>query len=62
MVMDVSNNSLSGTLPGDWSALSNLRYFNLSSNQFSGGLPEVWRQSSANNSVIDEGMVNLQYL
>jgi hypothetical protein len=41
-VIDLSDNQLSGPLPGTWSRLASLHHVNLSSNDLSGELPEGW--------------------
>ena len=42
-VLDLSWNSLVGTVPGNLSHLSDLRTLRLAGNRFSGCLPQTWR-------------------
>jgi hypothetical protein len=40
--IDLSNNTLTGTLPKSWSSLTSLQYLDLSSNLLLGELPAEW--------------------
>jgi Leucine-rich repeat (LRR) protein len=40
--IDLSNNSLSGTLPTSWASLHTLQWLDLSHNQLEGQLPAEW--------------------
>ena len=49
--LDLSGNSLTGTLPGNWgqdSAMSSLVTLDLQKNNFSGSIPASWGVSAAN--------------
>ena len=41
-VLDLQQNNLTGTLPGQLSVVSQLRLLNLSNNNFTGTLPSNW--------------------
>jgi hypothetical protein len=45
-VIDLSDNQLSGPLPGTWSQLASLQRVNLSSNDLAGQLPDGWATMS----------------
>ncbi len=49
--LDLSGNSLTGTLPSSWgqnSAMSSLKMLDLQKNNFSGSIPASWGDSAAN--------------
>lgn len=40
--LDLSRNSLTGSLPSSWGAMHNLQYANLASNKLTGTVPSSW--------------------
>jgi len=46
-ILDISNNSLSGSLPAEWGSLQQLSHLNVSYNRLNGTLPESWATMSS---------------
>ncbi|KAL5567836.1 hypothetical protein UlMin_024411 [Ulmus minor] len=53
LVLDLSNNNLSGELPNCWMQLDNLKFLNLASNHFSGKLPASLGNLSNTDLILD---------